>query len=156
VKTTIIATGKLKERYWREACAEYAKRLSATTTLEVVELPDRDPARLGPVRALALEAEAILKALPAGTFRLIALDIKGRAFSSEELSAHLEALKNSGCSHLCFVIGSSHGLAPEILERADELLSFGPITLPHNLARVVLLEQLYRAASIAAGSPYHK
>ena len=155
MRTTIIATGKLKERYWREACEEYAKRLSASTTLAVVEIADRDPARGGVERALREEGDGILKAVPAQAW-CIALTIEGRQRSSEELSVHLEELKLAGHSHLCFVIGSSHGLAPEVLARTDEQLSFGPITLPHNLARVVLLEQLYRAACIASGSPYHK
>ena len=155
MKTTIIATGKLKERYWREACEEYVRRLSASTTMAVIEIADRDPARLGADRALGVEGADILKALPAGAW-VIALTIEGEQRSSEELAARIEALKLAGQSHLCFVIGSSHGLAPEVLARADENLSFGPITLPHNLARVVLLEQLYRAACITAGSPYHK
>ncbi|MCL2881827.1 MAG: 23S rRNA (pseudouridine(1915)-N(3))-methyltransferase RlmH [Coriobacteriia bacterium] len=155
MKTTIIATGKLKERYWREACAEYAKRLSATTTLAVVEVGDRNPARAGVERALQAEGADILKAVPAQAW-CVALTITGRQRSSEELSAHLGELKLAGRSHLCFVIGSSHGLAPEVLARADEQLSFGPLTLPHNLARVVLLEQLYRAACISQGGPYHK
>ncbi|MCL2654901.1 MAG: 23S rRNA (pseudouridine(1915)-N(3))-methyltransferase RlmH [Coriobacteriia bacterium] len=155
MKTTIIAIGKLKERYWREACAEYAKRLSGSATLAVVELPDCDPARLGVQRALWTEGAAVLKALPAQAW-VIALAIRAPQYTSEEFSARLDALKLAGHSHLCFVIGSSHGLAPEVLERANEQLSFGPITLPHNLARVVLLEQLYRAATISQKGPYHK
>jgi len=155
MKTTIIAVGKLKERYWRDACEEYAKRLSATTTLAVVEIADRNPARLGVERTLQEEAADILKAVPAQAW-VIALVINAPQLASEEFSAHLDALKLAGHSHLCFVIGSSHGLAPEVLARADEQLSFGKITLPHNLARVVLLEQLYRAESISKGSPYHK
>ena len=155
MKTTIIATGKLKERYWREACAEYVKRLAPYGALEIVELPDRDPAKGGVARALQQEASAILKAVPAGAW-VIALALEGRPVSSEELSARLDELKVSGHSRVCFVIGSSQGLAPEVLKRADEAISFGRITLPHNLARVVLLEQLYRAACISAGNPYHK
>ena len=155
MKTTIIATGKLKESYWREACAEYTRRLRSSTTLSVVEVADRDPGRGGAQRALREEGADILKAVPAQAW-VIALVIEAPQLSSEELSARLEELKAGGHSHLCFVIGSSHGLAPEVLRRADERLSFGAITLPHNLARVVLLEQLYRAACIAAGSPYHK
>jgi len=139
MKTTIIATGKLKERYWREACEEYAKRLSASTKLEIIEVAE----------------DGVLRVLPERAW-IVALAISGTQRSSEELSAHLEELKLRGQSHLCFVIGGPDGLAPEVLARADEQLSFGPITLPHDLARVVLLEQLYRAATIAAGSPYHK
>ena len=155
MKTTIIVTGKLKERYWREACEEYAKRLSASTTLAVIEIADRDPARLGVERALQMEGADILKAVPVQAWAIV-LAVNAPQLTSEELSAHLDALKLNGHSHLCFVIGSSHGLAPEVLTRADEQISFGKITLPHNLARVVLLEQLYRAACISAGAPYHK
>ena len=139
MKTTIIATGKLKERHWREACEDYAKRLSASTKLTVTEVAE----------------DGVLRVLPERAW-IVALAISGTQRSSEELSAHLEELKLRGQSHLCFVIGGPDGLAPEVLARADEQLSFGPITLPHDLARVVLLEQLYRAATIAAGSPYHK
>ena len=155
MKTTIIAVGKLKERYWREACEEYAKRLSSATTLAVIEIADRDPARVGADRALQAEGADILKALSAQAW-VIALAVEAPQLASEAFSVHLEALKLAGHSHLCFVIGSSHGLAPEVLARADEQLSFGAITLPHNLARVVLLEQLYRAATISQGGPYHK
>jgi 23S rRNA (pseudouridine1915-N3)-methyltransferase len=152
---TIIAAGKLKERFWQEAYQEYAKRMSAFAELRLAEIPDRDPARLGAQRAMAEEGEQMLKAVPKGAY-VIALSISGKQRSSEGLSLHIEELKTRGQSHFCFVIGASHGLSPEVLDRADEELSFGPITLPHNLARIVLIEQLYRAACIRAGRPYHK
>lgn len=148
-KTTVIAVGKLKERFWKDACAEYLKRLGAYTAITVRELPDSTPAR---------EERAILEALdklPAGTHVML-LDIRGTEVSSVQLSEKLDRLAVQGVSHVAFIIGGSDGVTPAVKQRADERLSFGPITLPHNLARVVLLEQIYRAHKIARGEPYHK
>lgn len=146
LKITVIAVGKLKERFWRDACAEYAKRLEGYCKLTVREVPDSN---------MAQEAGLILEALPEHA-PVIVLDIQGKATSSEQLSHLIEERTVNGVSHLVFVIGGSDGLAPEVKERAGLRLSFGPITLPHNLARVVLLEQLYRAFKIMRGEPYHK
>ncbi len=156
MRVCVVCVGKLKERFWREACAEYAKRLGAYVRLELVEVADRDPSKCGGAAA-AREAEAadILKACRAGS-HVVALCIGGCERSSEGLANHLDQLALSGTSDFTFVIGGSTGLAPSVLERANEQLSFGPITLPHNLARVVLLEQIYRAQKISHGEPYHK
>lgn len=155
MRITIVAVGRLKERFWREAADEYLKRLGPYAEVRIAEVPDRDPGRGGEAKALAEEGAAVLRALPEGA-HVVALDIGGRQRSSEELSAHLSELGLHGASSVAFVIGGSHGLVSEVLARADERLSFGPMTLPHNLARVVLLEQLYRAFRIARGEPYHK
>lgn len=155
MRITVIAVGRLKERFWHEACAEYLKRLRPYADVRVTEIADRDPSRLGEARAIAEEGEDVLRAIP-DTAHVVALDIAGATIGSEEFSAHLSELGLSGRSAVTFVIGGSHGLSKEVLRRADERLSFGPMTLPHNLARVVLLEQLYRAFRIARNEPYHK
>lgn len=153
---TLIAVGKLKERWWHDACCEYLKRLGAYARVKVVEVADREPATYGG-DAAAREAEAsdILKALGEGVY-VVLLAIEGTPRSSEGFSAHLDELALHGRSAIAFIIGSSTGVAPRIVQRADETLSFGAMTLPHNLARVVLLEQVYRAFKISRGEPYHK
>lgn len=156
MKFTVVAVGKLKERFWADACAEYLKRLQPYAKASVVEVADVDPSRVGG-QAMAVEREgaAVLKVLPERA-HVIALAIGGKQRSSEELSEHIDELGLSGESELAFVVGGSCGLSADVLARADETLSFGPMTLPHNLARVVLLEQLYRACKISRGEPYHK
>ena len=148
-KTTVIAVGKLKERFWKDACAEYLKRLSAYTDIAVREIPDSTPER---EETLILSA---IDKLPEGA-RIILLDIRGKQASSEQLAEKLETLAVSGVSNVAFIIGGSDGVTPAVQARAAERLSFGPITLPHNLARVVLLEQIYRAHKIIRHEPYHK
>ncbi len=155
MRITIVAVGRLKESFWRDAAAEYLKRLKPYADVRVLEIQDRDPGRGGEQRALADEAVDILKAIPAGS-HVVTLEIAGASLSSEGFSARLSALGLEGRSSVTFVIGGSHGLAPEILSQADERMSLGAMTLPHNLARVVLLEQVYRAFRIARGEPYHK
>ncbi len=156
MRYTIVAVGKLKERFWKDACAEYTKRLGAYAKVEMREIADIDPARAGGVDASRRrEGEAILAAVPERS-RMILLAIDGKQRSSEDFSAHLDELALRGSSDLTFVIGGSDGVSDAVRARADETFSFGPITLPHNLARVVLLEQLYRACKISRGEPYHK
>jgi 23S rRNA (pseudouridine1915-N3)-methyltransferase len=155
VKLTVLAVGRLKERFWREAAEEYATRMRPYADVRVVELTDRDPGKGGEQRAVAEEGADLLKALPDAAYA-IALDGGGRALTSEQFAEHLEQLSVHGRSHVAFLIGGSHGLSSAVLERADERLSLGPMTLPHNLARVVLLEQLYRSFKIRRGEPYHK
>jgi 23S rRNA (pseudouridine1915-N3)-methyltransferase len=154
VRITLIAVGRLKERFWREAAEEYLKRLGPYANVRVVEIADRDSGR-DETRALAEEGADILRALPDGS-HVIALDIGGEQLSSEGFSAHLDELALSGRSSFALVVGGSVGLCADVLARADERLSLGPMTLPHNLARVVVLEQLYRAFRISRGEPYHK
>lgn len=156
MRYAVVAVGKLKEKFWVQACAEYVKRLGAYAKVEMREVADIDPARAGGVEASrAREGQEILAAIPARSY-VILLAIDGKQRSSEQFSAHLDELALRGKSDLTFVIGGSDGVSPEVRARANETFSFGPITLPHNLARVVLLEQLYRACKISRGEPYHK
>ena len=156
MKITVVAVGKLKERFWADACAEYTKRLSAFANVKMVEIPDRDPAKFGGEDAgRALEGKGILAAIPERS-HVILLDIGGKERSSEEIAGQLDNLMTRGASNITFVIGGSCGVSEDVRARADEHLSFGRITLPHNLARVVLLEQVYRAFKIMRGEPYHK
>ena len=146
LKITVIAVGKLKERFWRDACAEYLKRLEGYCKLTVRELPDSN---------MQQEGALILEALPEGAPAIV-LDITGKELSSEQIARTIEDYSIGGVSHIVFVIGGSDGIAPEVKQHAAMRLSFGPVTLPHNLARVVLLEQLYRAFKIIKREPYHK
>lgn len=156
MKFTIVAAGKLKERFWVDACAEYLKRLQPYAKTEVREVADVDPARVGGVEvAREREGAAIVTALSPSS-HVILLAIDGKQHSSESFSQRIDALKLGGTSDITFVIGGSDGVSDAVRTRANETLSFGPITLPHNLARVVLLEQLYRAQKISRGEPYHK
>ena len=155
----VIAVGKLREKPYRAMADEYLKRMSRLTKIEEIELNDlAEPA----VSSEAIEeqiklkeGEEILKKLKPGD-RVIAMTIPGKQYTSPELSDHLEDLKNRGCSRTVFIIGGSLGLGRNVLERADEEMSMSKMTFPHQLARVMLLEQLYRACKIAAGEKYHK
>lgn len=155
----IIAVGKLKETYWQEAIREYLKRLQAYASVEVVEAPEErlgespSPAQIG--QALQKEGERMERLIGAGTLT-IALAIDGEAFSSGQLAGRLERMSLEGKSRLAFLIGSSHGLAPGLIARADLVWSFSRLTFPHQMMRVILLEQIYRAFSIIHGGKYHK
>ena len=156
MKIRIIAVGKLKEKFWKDAVQEYVKRTSAYAKLEIVEVPDRDPAKCGG-EAAAMQAEGadILKAIPDGA-RTVLLAIDGKQYSSEAFAAKLQEKMTAGTSSFCFIIGGSCGVDAAVKNAVDAKISFGAITLPHNLARVVLVEQLYRAFKIMRGEPYHK
>ncbi len=153
-RATIVAVGKLKG--WAdEGCEDYLRRLRKYFPVEVVEVAEEDTNRRSKQEVLAAEGARISKRLPPEA-HLIALDReRGKQLSSEDLARRLESLGVSGHSHVAFVIGGALGLSPEVLGRADERISFGPITLPHALARVVLLEQLFRAVKIERGEKYH-
>lgn len=158
IKVKIIALGKLKESYLRAATEEYAKRLSRYCALELVELspkalPD-DPNSSQISAALEAEAEMIIKAIPQGS-RVVAMCIEGKQPSSEELAASLEKVALLSGS-VTFIIGSSYGLADKVKSLADEKMSMSRLTFPHQLARVMLLEQIYRGFKINEGSAYHK
>lgn len=146
LKITIFAVGKLKESFWKDAVAEYLKRLDAYAKTSVREIPDSNKEK---------EAVALLDALPEKV-PVILLDIKGKEVSSEALAQKIDRYALNGNSHIAFIIGGSDGVTAEVRARATERISFGPITLPHNLARVVLVEQIYRAFKIQRGEPYHK
>ena len=158
-KITVLCVGKLKERFYQEAAAEYVKRLGRHCKLDVVELPEsrlpEDPSPGEIQRALAAEAAAIREKLPRGG-AVIALCIEGKPCSSVELSRRMQELAVSGKSQLTFLIGGSVGLAEDLKRQADWRLSMSPITFPHHLARTMLLEQIYRAYQIAGGAKYHK
>lgn len=147
----LICVGKLKERFYRDACEEYQKRLGAFCKFELCELAEE----AGRTDGLAREAERVLAAVPQGSF-CIAMCIEGKQMSSTELSDCLADVKNRGLSRICVIIGSSDGLHDCVKQRADLRLSMSPMTFPHHLARVMVLEQLYRACSIEAGGKYHK
>jgi len=156
---TIITVGKLKERYFKEAVEEYSTRLSKYCKLEIVEVPDeKAPENLSPAEELIViqkEGQGILKYVKDDTY-MIALAIQGKELSSEGLADFINGLGIKGKSNIAFVIGGSLGLCSEVLKRADFKLSFSPMTFPHQLMRVILLEQIYRGFRIIKGEPYHK
>ena len=153
-RATIVAVGSLKG-WAADGAGDYLTRLRRFFPVEVVEVSEEDLNRRSPEKVFATEARKILKRIPAGAY-VIALDReKGEPLASEKLARRLNSLGISGRSHAAFVLGGPLGLSPEVLKRADALVSFGPATLPHALARVVLLEQLYRAAKINRGEKYH-
>ena len=158
-KVSIVCVGKLKEKFYNDAAAEYAKRLSRFCKLEITELPEErlpeDPSPALIDAALAREAEAIRAKLPAGAFP-IAMCVEGPLLSSEELAKRMAGWANQGGSHLVFLIGGSFGLHPSVKAAASARISMSPMTFPHHLARVMLLEQIYRAYQINAGARYHK
>lgn len=156
---TLIAMGKLKEKFYLSAASEYEKRMKAYCSFHLVELPEyRLPENPSPAEiqaGLEKEAEQILGKIPKNAWFCV-LTPEGKNLSSEELAQQIRSVKNSGKSSACFLIGSSFGMAPRVKEKADYLLSMGKMTFPHHLARIMVLEQLYRAESIQAGSKYHK
>ena len=161
MKITVIAVGKLKEKFWREACAEYSKRLTRYVDLKVIEITDRDPAKFGgEQKAMQVEGEDIIHAIDkisnTADRYVICLEIAGKELSSEQFACEIEKKSIDGCKDLIFVIGGSTGIDASVSTIADANISFGKITLPHNLARVVLLEQIYRAYRIIMKQPYHK
>jgi 23S rRNA (pseudouridine1915-N3)-methyltransferase len=153
MRIRIVAVGRLKEPHWRDACGEYLKRLRPYATVDVVEVADRD---IGPDtgRALAAEGADVLRAVPEGS-RVVALALGGSAMTSERFAAWFSDGMLHGASDVTFVIGGSAGLDAAVLARADARLSLSEMTLPHQLARVVLLEQVYRAFRIMRNEPYH-
>ncbi|AYK06057.1 23S rRNA (pseudouridine(1915)-N(3))-methyltransferase RlmH [Brevibacillus laterosporus] len=159
MQITIITVGKLKEKYLKEGIAEYVKRLSAYCKLNVVEVNDeKAPEELSATEMEQVkrkEGERILAHIKQDHY-VIALAIEGQMWSSEKLSSEMDKLALHGRSQVAFVIGGSLGLADEMLKRADAKLSFSKMTFPHQLMRLVLVEQIYRAFRISRGEPYHK
>ena len=158
-KITVLCVGKLKESFYEQAVKEYEKRLSRCCKLEIIELPEQrlpdapSPAEIA--QALQREAALIGQKLPKSG-ALIALCIEGQEMSSEALSRKMQQFAARGAAQLTFLIGSSFGLDEDLKRKADLRLSMSPMTFPHHLARVMLLEQLYRAYQIEAGTKYHK
>lgn len=159
MKITVIGVGRLKEKYWQAAIDEYSKRLSKYVKLDIIEVPDeKAPENLSAAEEEIVkknEGERILKNIRDGAY-VIALAINGKMLSSEELSEFLNERMVMGAGHIVFVIGGSLGLSPEVLDRADYKLSFSKMTFPHQMMRVILLEQFYRAVKIMKNEPYHK
>lgn len=156
---TLITVGKLKEKFYLAAAQEYQKRLSGYCRFQLIEiaetrLPD-DPSDSEIMQGLEKEAEQILAKIPKGAWFCV-FTPEGKTLSSEEFAAKLHQVKLSGKSSACFLIGSSFGMALRVKQAADFKLSMGPMTFPHHLARIMVMEQLYRAESIQAGSKYHK
>ncbi len=159
MKITLYCIGKLKESYWRMAQDEYAKRLNGYCDFQIVELPDLPtPEGASPATEAAIkekECKRILEKLKPGDY-LVAMDLNKKEYDSVSFSTHLEDLMRRGGSSVNFAIGGSLGLSDELKARANESISFGKMTFPHQLSRVMLLEQLYRAYKISKHEPYHK
>lgn len=156
---TLITMGKLKEKFYISAAGEYSKRLSGYCRFSLLELPEvRLPENPSPAEisaGLEKEAELIFSKIPKGSWFCV-FTPEGKELSSEGFAEKLQCVKNSGKSCACFLIGSSFGISQRVKQRADFKLSMGPMTFPHHLARIMVLEQLYRAEAIQAGSKYHK
>ena len=159
MKIKVVTVGKLKEKYLKDGIAEYSKRISRFAKLEMIELADeKTPDRASESenqKILEIEGQRILSKVGDRDF-VIVLAIEGKTFSSEEFSKHLEEASIKGFSTLTFIIGGSLGLSSSVKNRANLSVSFGRLTLPHQLMRLVLAEQIYRAFTIQQGSPYHK
>ena len=155
----VLCVGKLKEKFYQDAAGEYCKRLSGFCKLELLELPEckikDSPSPAEVEAALKTEADAVESKLPKGAF-VVAMAIEGKALSSEELSEIIQQNAISGVSRICFLLGSSLGLHERLKKRADLMLSMSRMTFPHHLARVMLLEQLYRSFQLLEGGKYHK
>jgi 23S rRNA (pseudouridine1915-N3)-methyltransferase len=155
----IIAVGKLKEKYWQEAIREYSKRIRPYAVVEIKEVvEEKVSARPSPLeieQALHKEGVRIAKLIPSFAY-IIPLAITGERLSSEELAGFLDQLTLTGKSKIVFIIGSSYGISREILAKGNFILSFSPLTFPHQLMRVILLEQIYRSMKILKHEPYHK
>ena len=158
-RVTVLCVGKLKEKFYIDAAAEYVKRLQRHCRLELIELPEQrlpdDPSPAEIQKALHTEGDAIRERLPKGG-AVIALCIEGKPCSSEELSRRMADFGVQGKTQLTFLIGGSVGLDEDLKRRADWRLSMSPMTFPHHMARIMLLEQIYRAYQIAGGTKYHK
>ena len=156
---TLIVMGKLKEKFYLSAAEEYLKRLKGYCSFKIIELPEHrlpeDPSPAEIQTGLDKEAELIFQKIPKGAWLCI-FTPEGKILSSEEFAAKLKEVKNMGKSSACFLIGSSFGISQKVKDKADFKLSMGKMTFPHHLARIMVLEQIYRAEAIQAGSKYHK
>lgn len=159
MKITVITVGKIKEKYLKDAIDEYVKRLGRYCKLEIIEVADEktpdDASSASEDTIRTKEAERILKYVRDDAY-IITLEIKGKQLSSEELAEKIDKLGVQGTSHIIFIIGGSIGLGEEVLKKSDFALSFSKMTFPHQLMRVILLEQIYRSYRIICGEPYHK
>lgn len=159
MKITILAVGKLKEKYWKQAIAEYEKRLGAYSKIEMIEVPDEKASENMSDKEIEQVKEKegqrlLAKIRPQAT--VITLEIQGKMLSSEGLAKELQQRMTQGQSDFVFVIGGSNGLHQDVLKRSNYALSFSKMTFPHQMMRVVLIEQVYRAFKIMRGEAYHK
>jgi len=158
MKIRIVAVGKLKEKYLREGVAEYEKRLAPFASVELLETREEymaeNPSEAQRQQTLAKEGERLLRLVPEKSF-LIVLDVKGKLLSSEALAKELASLALQGQSDLTFLIGGAFGLSPAVRDRADLRISFSPMTFTHQMVRLLLYEQIYRAFKINRGEKYH-
>jgi len=156
---TLITVGKLKEKFYLSAAEEYLKRLRGYCSIQLIELPEsrlpENPSQADIIAGLEKEADLIFSKIPTGAWLCI-FTPEGKLISSEALADTMKVVKVSGKSNACFLIGSSFGIASRVKEKADCKLSMSPMTFPHHLARIMVLEQLYRSEAIQAGSKYHK
>ncbi len=159
MNVTILAVGKIKESFYRDAIMEFSKRLSRYCSLKILEVADEKTPDAAPESVITQikekEGDRLLERIRPGS-HVVALAIKGKKMSSEALASHMEQLTVQGVSDICFVIGGSLGLSDRVLHRAQEQLSFSDMTFPHQLMRVILLEQIYRSFRIIHHEPYHK
>jgi 23S rRNA (pseudouridine1915-N3)-methyltransferase len=159
IKVSVIAVGKLKEKYLKDACNEYLKRLSAFSKVNVIEINEErcsdNPSQTEIEQVKIKEGERIIAKIPKGSF-VVPMCIEGVQMSSEEFSKRIEKTSIDGFGEITFIIGGSFGLSDDVKALGKLKLSFGKLTLPHQLMRVVLLEQIYRAFSISSNSKYHK
>ena len=159
ISVTLICVGRLKDRFFEEASDEYLKRLKAYAKVNIVEIKAQElspePNDVEVSAALEKEASEIMKKIPAGA-KIVTMCIEGKLYSSEELAAFLESSAVSGCSHIVFIIGGSYGLSESVKKLSSVRMSMSKMTFPHRLARIMLLEQVYRGFKINAGEKYHK
>jgi len=159
ISISFLVVGKLKETYWIQAVAEYEKRLSKMAKIEWIEIEDEripeNPSEKEKMTVLETEGKRLLARIPKDA-HLITMEIEGKPMSSPEFADYLTDLANYGVSRIYFVIGGALGLSPAVKARAQKALSFSPMTFPHQLVRVMLIEQVYRALTIGAHLPYHK
>lgn len=159
MKITVITVGKIKEKYLKDAIAEYSKRLGKYCKLEIIEVADEktpdNASETVEEQIRAKEGERILKYIKDDAY-VITLEIEGKQLTSEQFAGKIESLGVQGYSHIIFIIGGSIGLGSEVLKKSDYALSFSKMTFPHQLMRVILLEQVYRGYRIISGAPYHK
>lgn len=158
MRITIVAAGKIKEKYLTAGIAEFMKRITPYAKVNIIEISEEKmpehPSEAEKQKTLATEGERLLKQVPQNSY-LIVLDVRGKAVSSEELSAKLSDLCLRGRSHIAFLIGGAYGISEEVRKAAEERLSFSKMTFTHQMIRLLLVEQLYRAYKINAGEPYH-
>lgn len=151
---SIVCVGKIKEEYIKKGIEDYTKRISRYMKINVIEIADEN-CDSDPAAAMRIEGERVLEKIPQGSFAII-LDSSGKQLSSEEFAAKLENIFTSGKNNICFVIGGSAGLSKEVKSRADLMISFSKMTFPHQLFRLILLEQIYRSCKINRNETYHK